>query len=426
MNYDYNQKVMKRYILTLIATALAVLGMMAGTYTPESVPNVQLKDRTQLVSNPDGLLSAAAVDTLNRILLQVREQTTAEPVVVAIDDIDGDYDPNTFANELFTLWGIGKKDTENGLLLLLVGDAHRAVVRTGRGLGGILPDVTCSQILRHQALPLYKEGNLDGGTIAAVRELSRAMTDPVAAEEIRSKYADATADDDDADFFAFMLYCGLVAGIGSLIWVVWMIFSSRGKDDQTRYRMLNNGRPVLLFLAFMGLGMPLPAYLLCVWKMKRLRDHSRSCPNCGHAMRKLDEATDNEYLTPAQDMEEQLNSIDYDVWLCDQCGERDIIPYVNRQSAYTECQHCGARTCVLSGDRIIQQPTTRAEGRGVKIYSCRNCGKQTLKPYNIAKVAAAPVVIFPGGGGGFGGGGGISGGGFGGGGTSGGGASVGW
>ncbi len=158
---------MKRYILTLIAMALTVLGMMAGTYTPESVPNVQLKDRTQLVSNPDGLLSAAAVDTLNRILLQVREQTTAEPVVVAIDDIDGDYDPNTFANELFTLWGIGKKDTENGLLLLLVGDAHRAVVRTGRGLGGILPDVTCSQILRHQALPLYKEGDLDGGTIAA-------------------------------------------------------------------------------------------------------------------------------------------------------------------------------------------------------------------------------------------------------------------
>lgn len=404
----------------------ATVATIAGTYTPAEVPNVHVKDRTQFVSNPDGLLSAASVDSLNRMLAAVWQQTSAEPVVVAIDALADDYDPDRFANDLFTLWGIGKKDKENGLLMLIVGDARRAVVRTGRGLGGILPDVVCGRVLRHKALPYFKEGDLGAGVVAAMKVFSQAMTDPQAAEEIRSKYDNDSQSGESADFFTFMLWFGGAAGVVALLWVIWIIVSSRGKEERERYRLLNNVRPVTLFLSFIGLGMPLPAYLLCVWKMKRLRDHARSCPNCGHAMRKLDEVTDNEYLTPAQDMEEQLNSIDYDVWLCDHCGEKDVIPYINRQSAYTVCPQCGARTCALAGNRIIQQPTTRSEGHGVKIYSCRNCGKQTLKPYNIAKLAAAPVVIFPGGGGGFGGGGGISGGSFGGGGTSGGGAGIGW
>lgn len=410
-------------------TVVAAVSAFAAEYRPEDVPNVHISDRTQYVSNPDGILSQTAVDSLNRILSGVWSATGAEPVVVAVDALADGYEENRFANDLFELWGIGKKDTENGLLLLIVGDSRRYVVRTGRGLGGVLPDATCSRIMRHEAVPRYKEGDMDGGTVAAVKIFAKGMTSPEAAEEIRSKYGNdaAAGSKGSEDFFMFIVYCGAFAGVFSLIWVIGIIASSRKDEDQERYRKLNNAKPVVLFLSFLGLGMPLPAFLICAWKMKRLRNHDRNCPNCNHPMRKLDEKTDNDYLTPAQDMEEQLNSVDYDVWLCKNCGEKDVIPYVNRQSAYTACPKCGARACVLSGNRILRQPTTRLEGQGVRIYACRNCREQVLKPYSIAKLAAAPVVIFPGGGsgGGFGGGG-FSGGSFGGGGTSGGGASGGW
>lgn len=420
---------MKRILISLVAT-IAIVTAMAATYRPEDVPNVHLADRTRYVSNPDGILSDAAVDSLNHMLGDIWSRSTAEPVIVAIGEMADGYDENSFANDLFELWGIGKKDTENGLLLLIVGDTHRWVVRTGRGLGGVLPDVVCSRIMRHKAVPLYKDGDMDGGTIAAMSEIASGLTSEKAATEIRSKYANnagADADDDSEAFFRFMIYAGIFAGAFCLIWVLWIIFSTRGKDDHTRYRRLNNAKPVVMFLTFIGLGMPLPALLICIWKTNRLRNHPRNCPNCSHRMRKLDEVTDNNYLTPAQDMEEKLNSVDYDVWLCDQCGEKDVIPYINRQAAFTVCEKCGARTCSLTGNRIIQQPTTRSEGHGIKIYSCRNCDQQTFKPYNIAKLATPPVVIIPGSGGGSGfGGGGFSGGSFGGGGTSGGGASGGW
>lgn len=410
----------------LMAVALTV---SAAGYKPADVPDVHAADRTQYVSNPDGLLSREAVARLNAELGRVWQTTTAEPVVVAVKSLDPGYDEVTFANDLFQQWKIGKADKDNGLLLLIVGDTKRYTVRTGRGLGGILPDGLCGSIMRKEAVPLYKKGDLDGGTLAAVKVFASIMEDPVAADEIRSKYAnDARSDKEEMDPFTFMLIAGAAGGAGALIWVLSIIIGGRRRPELERYRSLNNAMPVLLFLSFACVGMALPAYLICRMKMKSIRDHARACPNCGYAMRKLDEATDNDYLTPAQDMEERINSVDYDVWLCDNCGEKDVIPFVNRRSAYTVCSHCGARTCYPAGNRILRQPTERAEGQGVRIYSCRNCGKDTFRPYTIAKLAsAAPVIFIPGGGGGFGGGGGgFSGGSFGGGGTSGGGASGGW
>ena len=161
----------------------------------------------------------------------------------------------------------------------------------------------------------------------------------------------------------------------------------------------------------------------------RLRNAPHKCPQCGTQMKKIDEVHDNEYLNHSQDLEEQIGSVDYDVWLCPNCGETDIEPYVNQSSTYKECQYCHARTAALRQNRIVRRPTTTREGQGVHDYGCLNCGHVTSVPYTIAKVApAVPIVIVGGSGGRSGGGfgGGFGGGGFGGGMTGGGGASGGW
>jgi len=408
---------------------MAVTAIAAIAYTPASVPNVHLHNRTDYVSNPDGILSAAMVDSLDSMLGRVWAETTAEPVVVIISDMAPDYDDNTFATELFELWGIGKKDNDNGLLILVVTERRRIVIRTGYGLEGLLPDGVCGRI-RDRAIVDFRNGDYGAGLAAAVNMVSEILLRPDAREEILSRYANdagaGSSGSDSVDFFSFMLRGGCVALGLMLLWVIYTLVSSRREPDRERYRRLNNIKPVALFLTFIGLGIPLPAFLLCAWQMKHIRNHKRQCPNCSNHMHKVDEVHDNDYLTPAQDMEERLNSIDYDVWLCDTCGEKDVVPYINRQSSYSVCPRCGARTMAPAGNRIIVQPTTSHEGRGERLYSCGNCKANISKPYTIARLAT-PVVIIPGGGrgGGFGGGG-FGGGSFGGGMTGGGGASGGW
>ena len=165
----------------------------------------------------------------------------------------------------------------------------------------------------------------------------------------------------------------------------------------------------------------------------RARNARIKCDTCGHKMRKLDEHADNAYLTPSQDMEERLNTVDYDVWVCPQCGTVERFPFRQNQSEYTECPRCHAVAMKLYSDRVIRPATTRQEGLGEKIYRCEYCGHEERRQYRIPRktndtalmAAMAAGALLGGGRGGRGGGGGF-GGGFGGGMSGGGGASGGW
>ena len=403
---------------------------LAAPHSVDDIPNVHIGDARRYVSNPDGVLSPAAVERLDSALARVWGQTSAEVVVVAVDEIDTD-DIDGFATKLFDKWRIGKKDNDNGLLILISKGARRAAFRTGYGMEGVLPDAICGRIIRNDMAPHFREGDYDGGTLAAVNAVSTILTDPEAAAEVKSRYDNdrrQTQDEDMSELWSMLgALCLSMTAVAFFI-LIYTLRASRKMTPTERYYKLSTIRTPLLMLGCLGIGVPLLAYWILTAKMKRVRNSPRKCPNCGTAMKKVDEVHDNDYLTPAQDTEEKIDSVDYDVWLCPNCGEKDIIPFVNPKSGYSPCSLCGARACTLVADRVVVKPTTAAPGRGVKVYSCRNCHRDSNVAYTIPKLPVVPVVILPGGGGGFGGGGGggFSGGSFGGGMTGGGGASGGW
>ena len=51
------------------------LGVQAKVYKVDDVPLVHLQDRTRYVSNPDGVLSAAAVATIDSIFFSLEQST---------------------------------------------------------------------------------------------------------------------------------------------------------------------------------------------------------------------------------------------------------------------------------------------------------------------------------------------------------------
>ena len=409
-----------RRIIAAMLGVLAAIAACAAVYRPADVPVAQVAD-------PDGILSAAVRASIDSTITAMRRATTAEMAVVVLGDITDPEDIDQYATELFTRLGPGKKDRDNGVLVLVALDRRKAVIRTGYGAEGVLPDIVCGSILRHDMFPAFREGDYDTGVRRAVETIAGLLTDPDAAAELQSQLRDRNeADEDDGAFRAYLWLAGILAA-GMLLLLIFRLVSTRRADRFDRYQALEKLKAPYLVLGFMTLGMGLVAALWLVLVLRHLRDGRRNCPNCGARMRKIDEVHDNDYLTPSQDLEERVGSVDYDVWLCPTCGETDIIPSVNHSSALRECEHCHARTAHLTADRTLRRATPTAEGRGVREYTCMNCRHVTSVPYSIAKTLGV-VILPPGGGGGrsggFGGGGGF--GGCGGGMTGGGGASGGW
>lgn len=424
---------MKRILLAIIALLLWAGRAAGATYTPSDVPNVHVADRTKFVADPDGILSETARAQLDTLMARMRSRLTVEPMVVVVGDITDPDNEHEFATRLFEQWGIGKADKDNGLLVLMVENQHAVVVRTGYGLEGVLPDIVCGRIIRNVFIPAAKEGDYDKAMLQTMATINEILSDPAVADEYRSDDADSDSNPMSDKAFRIYIFTACAVALAMLLLFLYCLYRVRTRSDYQKYRALERLRSPYLALTAAGIFIPLIASVPLILCLNRWRNRPRICPSCGAKMIKVDEVHDNDYLTPAQDLEERIGSVDYDVWLCRDCGETDILAYTLPSSTYTECPECGARTMRPTGYRVVVRPTATNHGTAVRDYECLNChhrkhDKIDLPPdagSSVAGAAAAGAIL-----GGMGrGGGGFSGpvgGGFGGGMTGGGGAGGRW
>jgi uncharacterized protein len=129
---------------------------------------------------------------------------------------------------------------------------------------------------------------------------------------------------------------------------------------------------------------PFLFYVLYYLKQKHtLRNHPRDCKNCSDPAVKLDEVADDTHLSKAQLLEEQLKSIDYDVWYCQSCSSKQVLSYKNVFSKYSECKSCHTRAYYLQSDVTLVSATYDSTGTGEKTYKCKYCGTSHTETYTI-------------------------------------------
>lgn len=426
-----------KQILLVIAAALMSLCALAQIYSPADMPNVQVADRREYVSDPAGLLSSDVKAQVNRRLYELRQKTSVEAVVAIPPEI-GDVPAQEWCEELFTSWGIGKSDKDNGVLVMVSPESRTAFIMPGYGVEGVLTDIACKKIFERAIKPAMIEGNLDAAVNNSTELIASALEDPAVADELRSEekdnFAGAVSTLDPEVIWRFIrIVAGIMFMAALVIFVYDWISSRKLKSNYSKAEMWRSHLVTYFWIGILSLGAGLIFFLAAYLNYRSWRTRRLKCPTCGAKMKRLPEDKDNELLNDSQDFEEQLGTVDYDVWECPACGTVERFAYKTKQTKYTECPSCHTVAMCQVGDVIVKPSTTRSEGQGVKIYECKFCHHRKDEPYRIprkedpaAAVAAAAVIGSAMGRGRGGGGGGGFGGGFGGGATGGGGAGGSW
>ena len=169
----------RRLQTIIIACLIAVTAWAAGDSVKEyksvdDVPNVRLTDVRRYVSDPTSILAPAATDTINAILGRLEKSTGIETAVVMLPSI-GENDIFDFSTSLFRKWGIGKKKSDNGLLILFVMDQHKVRFSTGYGIEGTMTDAMSKRIQTQYMVPAFKRSDWNKGMVDGVRVILLAM-----------------------------------------------------------------------------------------------------------------------------------------------------------------------------------------------------------------------------------------------------------
>ena len=131
----------------------------------------------KLVNDYFDILTTEQEEALERKLVAYDDSTSNQFVIITIGDI-GDYDIGDFATALGRKWGIGGKEFNNGLILVVLIDKEKAKrkvwIATGYGLEGAIPDITAKQIIEHDIVPNFKANDIYRGLDKGTNDLMRA------------------------------------------------------------------------------------------------------------------------------------------------------------------------------------------------------------------------------------------------------------
>jgi uncharacterized protein len=108
-----------------------------------------------------GVLDAPTQARLNDLCQQVEQKAHAQIAVVTVKSTDGE-DVFTYAVNLYQAWGIGKKGSDRGVLILLATQDRKFGASVGYGLEPILPDGKVGGF-RRDVIPYLKSGDYAGG-----------------------------------------------------------------------------------------------------------------------------------------------------------------------------------------------------------------------------------------------------------------------
>lgn len=205
-----------------------------------------------------GVFDLATKDKLTRLTRELESKTGAELAVVSVKSLAGK-DIETYSNEIFSQWEIGKAKSDNGILLLVALAEKKVRIEVGYGLEGVLPDGKCGRILDERIIPYFKEGQYGEGLYQGAQAIAaeiyqEAQVSPPASLEGK----ELTEQNDNLSFLDILIF--LLIALGLMI-ISFVSSFFRNRCPNCRARLTVQKRVV----------------------SNSLGEYLYHCPKCGHS-----------------------------------------------------------------------------------------------------------------------------------------------
>lgn len=160
---------MKKCISVYVLFFCTVIGLLANNLPQRPSP-------ARLVNDMAGIFSEKEKTIMENFLVMVDDSTSNQICVLTTTDLL-DMSPSQYATEVAHEWGIGTKENDNGVLLLIKpkltsSDRGEVFIAVGYGLEGVLTDAVCHNIVQQILIPYFKQNRYFEGTMTAVQKMA--------------------------------------------------------------------------------------------------------------------------------------------------------------------------------------------------------------------------------------------------------------
>lgn len=225
-----------RGVLTLAALVLAFsFGLAAAA--------PKFPALTGRVVDDADILSPQAEAELTTELADLEAKTGRQLVVATLPDLQG-YEIEDYGYQLLRTWGVGDKDRDDGVILIVAPSERKVRIEVGYGLEPVLTDALSSLIINQRIIPAFKAGRMEEGVVDGTRAIAQQLALPE--DEARAAAAASAQRAEQREgggigpatiliiFIVFWLLSGVLGGFGrrgrrrSLWWLPFILTSGGG------------------------------------------------------------------------------------------------------------------------------------------------------------------------------------------------------
>ena len=127
----------------------------------------------QAVNDFGNFLEPFQRESLERKIRNYNDSTSSAIVIITVPDLQG-YDASELSLKYLRDWGVGTKEKNNGVVILVSKAERKAFIATGYGMEGVLPDITAKHIIDERMIPNFKANDFYRGFDSAIDAIMEA------------------------------------------------------------------------------------------------------------------------------------------------------------------------------------------------------------------------------------------------------------
>jgi uncharacterized protein len=154
-----------RRTFRLLVLLVAAIPWVASAQGLQPIPTLERR-----VTDAADILSADQEAALEEKLAAFEARKGAQIAVLAVTSTAPE-EIEQYSIRVVDAWKLGRKGVDDGALLIIAVDDRRLRIEVGRGLEGVLTDLTSNRIIDETITPLFRAGDYAGGVNAGVDRL---------------------------------------------------------------------------------------------------------------------------------------------------------------------------------------------------------------------------------------------------------------
>ncbi|MFZ5392196.1 MAG: TPM domain-containing protein [Patescibacteria group bacterium] len=220
----YLKKITMRFFIKFVLSFFLIANILFGVVLAFNIPKAEgyVLDQAQVFSD-------AEESALESQIKELDLSRTVEVGVLTVKTLDGE-DVATVAVDVANKWGVGKKDVDNGVMILIAVDDRDWFIASGYGVEGVLPDAILKRIGEKDFPANFRSGNYYQGIIDVLSDMEGYLAGD---ESVVSGLGEGQSDNMDGELSSWQIWYLII-----LFFVIFVKAFGLMKDKGFWWKML--------------------------------------------------------------------------------------------------------------------------------------------------------------------------------------------